>query len=253
MDCQDVEVQLGKMFRSDISSQTELRVQHVDHCEDHVTLHSEVESIINNLIDFDGQDCYEVVNVLDDLKQEAVYCNKEAGLIEVLRAIQSAVNYSFKVKCESVDDKLHLLQSIYYDTLKDIPRGMYLDDVRGNPNPQCLYLCTMNKSILDIIKIIKNSSIFKPFAGSFTKHVRVIQARKYTHKEYLIISLLHNISAFLKEIYQERKKQLWNTIPEEEIFYVEPSLELTKSEIESSNIVVNKIVGGNVVKSFSTV
>ena len=75
----------------------------------------------------------------------------------------------------------------------------------------------VNKVLLDITDCIV-SKIFICLCRNFWKLCSSVESAKHTFNAYLVVQYMHDIAAFAKELYYERKYRKWNIISEEEIF-----------------------------------
>ena len=104
----------------------------------------------------------------------------------------------------------------------------------------------VNKVLLEITDCIT--------VGTFENYIQSIESANHTFNEYLFVQYMHNIVAFAKELYHERKYRKWNIISEEEIFYIEtdrmvPSDQLTEPHNTLRKIALKKLVKKSVVKT----
>ena len=239
--------QSSNMSRTYFPFQMEREAEEVQTCcSEHDDVHEIVLNIVKQPLDFTNQDVYEVINVLTDTSRETVHCNQETSVLELLLCVQSALRLSCCMK-ENTEEKLQLLETIY-ETLKHIPLDYYIEDLCKQYDPSCLLTCEIYKIIMKIVDFLSSSSNLKPFVGSFDVFVKEIETGQYSYKEYIGITFLHNISAHLMEIYNERRYKQWNIINDKEVFYVNSPKEMTRPLSGLPKFVLKKIVKDKLVK-----
>ena len=171
-------------------------------CVCHDKIQEEIFHLIHCPIDFAGQDVYEVINVLNDKKEESLHCSTDTGILDLLICVQSSITYFLREDSLAIEERISLLQTVYFDVLKDIPAEMYLEDICDSHLPSCSLSYETSKAVLGIMISLSSSSILAPFVGSFDFYVQSIESGHFTYSEFLAIASLHNIVAFMSEISQ---------------------------------------------------
>ena len=207
--------------------------------------HQDLKCSIANPIAFEEQDGYEVVNVLLETRDE--YLHSDNFILNTLLCVRSALLYTLERNFQTEDEVIHILSFIYHDILEFVPINCFFDDL--GESSSCSLMMEVNKVLLDITDCIISKFLFV-FVGTFENYVRSVESAKHTFNDYLFVQYMHNIAAFAKELYYERKYRKWNIISEEEIFYIEMDRnQLTEPHNTLRKIALKKLVKKSVVKT----
>ena len=213
--------------------------------------HQDLKCRIANTIAFEEQDGYEVVNVLLETRDE--YLHSDNFILNTLLCVRSALLYTLGRNFQTEDEVIHILSFIYHDVFEFVPINCFFDNL--GESSSCSLMMEVNKVLLDISDCIISKFLFA-FVGTFENYVRSVESATHTFNAYLVVQYMHNIAAFAKELYFERKYRKWNIILEEEIFYIEtdrmvPFDQLTKPHNTPRKIALKKLIKKSVLKTVS--
>ena len=241
---------MASYSRTFFPSQVEREERHVAFCLLHDDDHQDLKCRIANPIAFQEQDGYEVVNVLLETRDEYLHSDNFI-LNPTLLCVRSALLYTLERNFQTEDEVINILSFIYHDVFEFVPINCFFDDL--GESSSCSLMMEVNKVLLDITDCITSKFLFA-FVGTFENYVQSVESATHTFDAYLVVQYMHNIAAFAKELYFERKYRKWNIISEEEIFYIEidrmvPYDQLTEPHNTLRKIALKKVVKKSVVKT----